>query len=86
MKDQNKTRAQLLSELAELRQRVTELETAEAERKLAEEALRASEERLRRLVESATDYIYTVKIEAGHPVATTHGPGCVTVTRERRRP
>ena len=80
MEDQNKTRAQLLSELAELRQRVTELETAEAERKRAEEALRASEERLRRLVESATDYIYTVKIEAGRPIATAHGPGCVTVT------
>ena len=50
------------------------------ERKRAEEALRASEQRFRRLVESVTDYIYTVKIEAGRPVATSHGPGCVTVT------
>jgi len=80
MKDQRKTKAQLLSEVAELRQRVTELETAEAERQLVEEALRASEERLRRLVESATDYIYTVKIEAGRPIATSHGLGCVAVT------
>jgi signal transduction histidine kinase len=40
MKDNRRTKAQLLSELAELRQRVAELETAEAERKRAEEAER----------------------------------------------
>jgi two-component system, sensor histidine kinase and response regulator len=50
------------------------------ERKYAEDALKANEERFKHLVESVTDYIYTVKIENGHPVATTHGPGCVTVT------
>ncbi len=46
----------------------------------AEEALRESEERYRRLVGSVTDYIYSVKLESGQPVATTHGPGCVSVT------
>ncbi len=49
-------------------------------RKRAEEALRASEQRFRQLVESVTDYIYTVRIEAGRPVATAHGPACVMVT------
>jgi PAS domain S-box-containing protein len=44
------------------------------------EALRASEERYRRLIEAVTDYIYTVQIEAGRPVETRHGPGCVAVT------
>ena len=46
----------------------------------AANAFRASEQRFRQLVESVTDYIYTVKIEAGHPVATSHGLGCVAVT------
>ncbi|MFH0977164.1 MAG: PAS domain S-box protein [Spirochaetota bacterium] len=50
------------------------------ERKRVEESLKASEERFKQLVESVTDYIYTVKIENGRPVATTHSPGCITVT------
>ena len=40
VQDQSKTKAQLLSELAELRQRVAELEAAEVERKPAEEETR----------------------------------------------
>lgn len=43
-------------------------------------ALENSEKRYRRLIESVTDYIYTVKIENYKPVATTHGHGCVAVT------
>jgi PAS domain S-box-containing protein len=50
------------------------------ERARAESRLRASEERYRRLLESVTDYIYTVKIEEGQPAATSHGPACVAVT------
>ncbi len=50
------------------------------DRKQAENALKASKERFRHLVESVTDYIYTVKVEDGYPVATLHGPGCVAVT------
>ena len=50
------------------------------ERKKAEVALMASEERFRHLLESVTDYIYTVKIENSRPVSTTHGPGCVAIT------
>ncbi len=50
------------------------------DRKLAEEALRLSEERFRRLVGSVTDYIYSVKLESGHPVSTSHAPACVSVT------
>jgi PAS domain S-box-containing protein len=50
------------------------------ERRLAEQALVKSEERYKRLVESVTDYIYTVKVENGHSASTTHGPACAAVT------
>ncbi len=50
------------------------------ERRRAEELLKESENRYKRLIESATDYIYTVHVENGRPIGTSHGPGCVTVT------
>ncbi|MBI5632657.1 MAG: PAS domain S-box protein [Nitrospirae bacterium] len=50
------------------------------ERKRVEAALRASEERFRRLVDSVTDYLFSVQISEGTPVGTNHGPGCVSVT------
>lgn len=43
-------------------------------------ALKESEERYRRLLSSVTDYVYTVTVESGRPIGTTHGPGCVAVT------
>lgn len=45
-----------------------------------EDTLRKSEERYRRLVESVTDYIYTVEVENGRAVSTRHGHACVAVT------
>jgi len=42
MKNEDKTKAQLINELAESRQRVAELEAAEAERKQTEEQLKAA--------------------------------------------
>lgn len=53
------------------------------DRKKAETALADSEDRYRRLVESVTDYIYSVKLEQGRPVATSHSPACVGVTGYR---
>jgi PAS domain S-box-containing protein len=49
-------------------------------RKEAEASLQESEQRYKRLVESVTNYIYTVEIRDGKPASTKHGPGCVTVT------
>jgi PAS domain S-box-containing protein len=50
-------------------------------RKREEEALRESEQRYRRLLDSVTDYIYTVHLDGrGRPTHTTHGPACATVT------
>lgn len=48
--------------------------------KMAERALQESEQRYRKLVESVTDYMYTVQVENGRAKETKHGPGCVAVT------
>jgi two-component system cell cycle sensor histidine kinase/response regulator CckA len=80
MKDQNETKQELIQELVSLRQRNAEFEQAELRREQIEVALRESEGRYKRLLDSVTDYIYTVQVEDGRPVATVHGPGCVAVT------
>jgi two-component system cell cycle sensor histidine kinase/response regulator CckA len=80
MEDENTAKEWLITELLELRQRIAELETSEEDRKRAEEALRKSEERYRRITAAVTDYIFTVRIEDGHPVETIHGPASVAVT------
>jgi PAS domain S-box-containing protein len=57
MRDDRKTKAQLIAELAELRQRVTELEAVEAERVRAEEALRESEREKALILDSVSEII-----------------------------
>ncbi len=46
----------------------------------AEEAARQSEQRYRELLASVTDYIYSVHLDNGAVVGTSHGPGCLAVT------
>lgn len=58
MRDKDKTKSQLVNELAKLRQWINELEGKEAERKQTEEALKESEENLMNYLESAPDGIY----------------------------
>jgi PAS domain S-box-containing protein len=60
MKDQEKTKGQLIEELAELRQRIAELETSEAERKRAEEQLRALTLRYEAILTAVPDIIMEV--------------------------
>jgi PAS domain S-box-containing protein len=53
---------------------------AEMERLRALESLQTGEERYRLLLESITDYLYTVTVAGGHATTTVHGPGCQAVT------
>ncbi len=58
MKDQDKTKEELVSELEELRRRVAALEASESEWQRTEEALHGSEERFRLLVEAIPQPIW----------------------------
>lgn len=53
------------------------------ERVRAQESLREREERYQRITEAITDYIYTVRLQAGRVVETRHGPGCQAITGYR---
>jgi|APCry1669189101_1035198.scaffolds.fasta_scaffold05021_1 PAS domain S-box-containing protein len=46
----------------------------------AEDALRESEERYRRITEGLTDYLYTVRVQDGTAISTTHNAACAVVT------
>ena len=63
MRNKDKTKQQLLDELALSHQRITQLERLEVERRKTEEALRESEEKHRNLVESTLDLIFMVDKE-----------------------
>jgi PAS domain S-box-containing protein len=62
--DEEKTREQLLNELAEMRQRVAELEGAEGEYRRAEEALRQSQTQFQDLYENAPNAYFSVGVDA----------------------
>ena len=51
-----------------------------AEIRRAELAVGEMEERYRRLLDSVTDYVYSVEMRDGVALSTTHGPGCQTIT------
>ncbi len=60
MQDQKKTKAQLIAELQELRQRVAELKNIEADYRETTQSLQETEENLRVVLESVPDFIATV--------------------------
>jgi diguanylate cyclase (GGDEF)-like protein/PAS domain S-box-containing protein len=60
MKDEKKTKKQLISELTELRQKIAEFEKVDDEHRQLRKVLQQSEEKYRSLVESTEDSIYLV--------------------------
>ncbi len=65
MKFKDKTKEQLINQLAELHQRIEALEAKATKRKKAEEALKVSETRYRRLFETAQDGILLLDADTG---------------------
>ena len=57
-RDEDRTKEQLVNELAELRQRIAELQASETERQQMREALRHAEERYRTILEEMHDGYY----------------------------
>lgn len=70
----------VLSRIADLAEANEILQAEIIEREAVEQALRESEQRYKTLLGSVTDYIYTVNVENGRVINTTHSPYCVAVT------
>ncbi|MBI5115486.1 PAS domain S-box protein, partial [Candidatus Poribacteria bacterium] len=64
MNDSEKTKAQLISELAQLRACLMDLQKSQDEHKQMERALRESEEKYRQLVENALEGVWAINADA----------------------
>jgi PAS domain S-box-containing protein len=74
LKDERKTKKQLINELIELRQQVDKLEKTKTKHKLAEDELRNTKEYLEKLTNALPDMIFTVKFpERTHEYLNSSG-------------
>lgn len=80
MKDEYKTKKQLLNELNEMRQQLDRLEKSEVDLKNIEEALRRSENQYKKMIDAVTAYTYTVELSEGRAISTRHSIGCIPIT------
>jgi len=69
MKDADKTKEQLISELEKLRRRNVELEKSETERKLVGEALQKSDEKFRSVFDLSPQAIALTEVDSGMLIA-----------------
>ena len=80
MKDGVKTKEQLITELAEMRQRIAELEAAETKWVRVQEALRESEERYRTVADFTYDWEYWINPDGRFVYVS---PSCERITGYR---
>jgi two-component system cell cycle sensor histidine kinase/response regulator CckA len=80
MSDEEKTKEELIAELAMLRQRINQLEKNEVERTQTEGVIRESEERSRRMLNAIATYTYSVEFSEGRAVSTRHSRECLAIT------
>lgn len=71
MKDEEKTKDQLIKELVEMRKMLTELKAQEADRKQAQKALRESEERFKDITKNALEWIWEVDTNGKYTYASS---------------
>ena len=81
MKDERKTKRQLIRELTEMRRRLRLLEEAEAQRNRAEKALGNSEERHRKIIETIKEGYYEIDLRGNFTYANDRS--CQSATSGR---
>lgn len=80
IKDQYKSRYQLIKELGLLRRQIRALNEKKDSGAATVEYVYPDKNQYNLLLDYLTDYIYTVRVKKGTAIETLHGPGCVSVT------
>jgi PAS domain S-box-containing protein len=80
MRDEDKTKAQLVKELAEMRQQIAELKRGAAKHEQTETALRESEREFQTLLNSITDYVWSADIVRGQVIYRYYSPVVERIT------
>ncbi|MBI4665411.1 MAG: PAS domain S-box protein [Nitrospinae bacterium] len=80
MEDSGKTVDELAREIERLRHRVKELEVLAGDSQSAVKALSNSEHKYKTLVQSISEYLYSVEFQDGKQVSVYHSPQCQSIT------